>query len=281
MSRRRPAARFAVLPVALALSACAGRLDSRIVEIPSAGVQPVTAIGWIDGYPRALATIAAILERDLAMPPLRVQLRFYRDRGAFEAGLVGAGSEAAFARETARSMDAIGGYRFVLLNEAALAHLPWRDRLALLAHELAHTVQYELGGGRRGTSDQWLREGYAEWMAWHVLEALGAASLETRRRRSVRDLRGRDPATLPGLAEMVTFREWVALSNRPAQLPIYTQAFLAADFLIGRHGLPAVTEYFRLFARSSDRRENFRRAFGESLDEFDRAYRQHLGSLLQ
>jgi hypothetical protein len=31
----------------------------------------------------------------------------------------------------------------------------------LLAHELTHTVQYELGGGHRGTSDQWLREGFA------------------------------------------------------------------------------------------------------------------------
>jgi hypothetical protein len=280
MSPRRPGLPAACLLLALALTACAARLNPRIVEIPADGVRAVDAIGWIDDYPRALATIAAVLERELGLPPMHVQLRFYRDRAAFETGLIDAGYEDAFARETARSMDAIGGYRIVLLNESALARLPWGDRVGLLAHELAHAVQYELGGGRHGTSDQWLREGYAEWMACRVLETLGASSLETLRRRSVRELRGRDPADLPALAEMVTFRNWIALSSRANRPPIYTQAFLAADFLIDRHGLAAVTAYFQLFSRSTDRPGNFRRAFGEDLDGFDRAYREHLQRLL-
>jgi hypothetical protein len=58
-----------------------------------------------------------------------------------------------------------------LLNELRLSNLEWGDRVALLAHEMAHSFQYELGGGRRGTSDQWLREGFADWVAIGVLSA--------------------------------------------------------------------------------------------------------------
>ncbi|MBI2220617.1 MAG: hypothetical protein HYU53_05360 [Acidobacteria bacterium] len=43
--------------------------------------------------------------------------------------------------------DAVGGYRRVLLNEAAIARQEWPARVASLAHELGHSLQYELGGG--------------------------------------------------------------------------------------------------------------------------------------
>ena len=46
------------------------------------------------------------------------------------------------------------------------------------SHEVAHAAQYEWAGGHRGTSDQWLREGYADWVQAHVLDSMGVLSLD-------------------------------------------------------------------------------------------------------
>ena len=69
---------------------------------------------------------------------------------------------------------------------------------------------------------------------------------------------------------MVTFPQWVALSVR-SDGESYLQAYLAADFLIERHGLPTVISYFARFVNSEDRLENFRGAFGLELAAFEKA----------
>jgi hypothetical protein len=43
------------------------------------------------------------------------------------------------------------------------------------------------------------------------------------------------------------------------------------DFLLERHGVPAMLDYFRRFAASDDRAANFRAAFGEDLETFEAA----------
>jgi len=49
-----------------------------------------------------------------------------------------------------------------------------------------------------------------------------------------------------------------------------------ADHLIARQGLDTVRAYFASFAQSSDRHANFRRAFGESITEFESGMLAHL-----
>ena len=49
------------------------------------------------------------------------------------------------------------------------------------------------------------------------------------------------------------------------------QAFLAVDFIIERHGLPAVIDYFSRFGGSADPLANFSAAFGESRAAFEAA----------
>ena len=61
---------------------------------------------------------------------------------------------------------------------------------------------------------------------------------------------------------------------------MYPQVFLAADPLVTRHGLPAVLDYFRLFALSNDPTANFRTAFGEERASFGAAFEKNLGQLL-
>ena len=214
-------------------------------------------------------------EEETRTPRFPVAFRFFPDRAHLEAALVGAGYDPALAASTAEEMAAVGGHRQVLLNEQSLAALPWPGRVALLAHELAHGLQYELGGGRRGSSDQWLREGFADWVAMRVLDRLRVLSEGEFRRQRVEQFR-RGPARVAGLSGMATFSEWVRLTAR-TRGAVYHQAFLAADFTIERHGLPAVIDYFSRFARSDDPLENFRAAFGESRAGFESALAIRLG----
>jgi len=172
-------------------------------------------------------------------------------------------------------MTAIGGYRSVLLNQERVERRSWPERVGLLAHELTHVLQYELGGGTRGESDQWLREGYAEWVELRVLQSLRLGNDEALR-EARGQLRLHGPETLPPLTELGNYPEWISRGRHGVGPLLYTQAFTAVAFLIERHGMPAVLDYFSRFARSQDRDGNFAGAFGESRESFEVAFRQSI-----
>jgi hypothetical protein len=259
---------------ALALTACAGA-PTRGVTSSEVKARPAARVDWVGGWDSAVATAIAGMERELGLP-IQVSVYLYPGRRAFEEALVQSGYRPEFARETAGTMTAIGGYRAVLINEANLASTSWERRLALLAHELTHTLQYDLGGGERGTSDQWLREGFAEWVSVRVLEHLQTTSVTEARHRALLALRARRREPLPGLEAMVTFPQWVSLGQGVHAGVMYDHAFAAVDFLIQRHGLSRAVRYFELFAGSGDRVANFRAAFGEELSAFEQAFRAAL-----
>jgi hypothetical protein len=267
--RQRAAVALLCALLAAACATAPSPREPRIILFPGAGPEPART-QRIASYTQAAAAIAAVFERDLRFKTFPARLQLWSDRGGFETALVKAGYEASFARETARVMAAVGGYRAVLLNEAALMPLAWPERVGLLAHELTHTFQYELGGGQRGASDQWLREGFAEWVAMRVLDRLRFATPADYRRAKLRQLRATSPAKAPRLDEMATFPQLVALAARGDIAP-YAQAFLAVDLLIERHGLPAVVRYFELFAASDDRAGNFAAAFGHDVEAIESA----------
>ena len=243
-------------------------------------VRPARQAAFVDSYERALVSIAAITERDLGLPKLQGVLHLVPDREALYGVLEANGADPATARGAADRMLAIGAFRAVYVNETAFARLNWNARLAVLAHEVAHAAQYEWAGGQRGTSDQWLREGFADWVQAHVLDALGVLSLDGILTRNSRFISRPDRRKqLPPLSQLVDFPQWVAVSNSTATDVLYPYAYVAADFLVRRHGRDAVIGYFRLFADSDDRLANFRRAFGEEWGAFDAALREHVAQL--
>ena len=262
----------------LALTAACASARPRVVSSSEVRARPVARAEWIHGWDSALATATAVMESELAIPRFEVVLHLYPGRRAFEQALAASGYRADFARDTAATMTAIGGYRTVLINEANLYGASWERRLALLTHEVAHSLQYELGGGHRGTSDQWLREGFAEWVSLRVMERLGGTTVEQARHRARLALRGGRARALPPLDTMVTFPQWVALGRGPQAGIVYDLAFAAVDCLIRRHGAVKAAGYFALFARSQDRAGNFRAAFGEDLRDFERAFRAELSA---
>ncbi|HXH07015.1 MAG TPA: hypothetical protein VNI83_10535 [Vicinamibacterales bacterium] len=247
-----------------------------VVSLAETAGPPVRNAEFLDSYPRVLAVAADLIRRELQIPPLAVSLELYADQGAFETGLVRNGYDPAFARETAATMGAIGGHRRVLVNQGAFTGWSWAARTGLVAHELGHVVQYELGGGTRGTSDQWIREGFAEWLASRVLEELRLGSLSTARRAHRRIVERIGTDRLPRLSDMVTFRDWVGLQTAGRGAGVYSLAFLAVDDLVTRHGSGAFVRYFRLFASSGDRAANFQTAFGTSLEAFERGFFERL-----
>ena len=274
--------RACLLTVGLALGALAcasGGTWPRIVSTSTLVSRPLPTGEWISDYPAALATITSVMRRDLALPVGEASLVFYRDRDAFRDALVQNGYDQQLAIDAAQTMTAIGGFRRVLLNDDIVDVMDWPQRIALLAHELSHTLQYEVARGRRGTSEQWLREGFAEWVEVEVLIALRFTTRQQARRLAVQ--RVRDAGTLPTLLELVTFPDWVRVAQRTSTDALYAQAMLAATLLIERQGAPAIVAYFQQFGRSNDRLENFRTAFGEDLTAFDQKFRAYLKTQIQ
>lgn len=268
---------------ALLLAACSAAVTSvRVVPLSAVRAQALPPIHRIDGYADAVGAILSILEQDIGLPTLDGSLYLFPGRASFEAGLVERGYDPVLARQTASVLDGVGGPGMVLVNAVTLERLAWPDRVRMLAHELGHTAQYRLGGGRRGASDQWLREGFADWASGRVMERLKAPSLSEDRWRSVQAIRrARRLRPFPGFDEMVTWQQWVSLAGRRPRPPLYEQAFLAADLLLRRSGPQAFVTYFQLFAASEDRAGNFRRAFGLDLGDFEREFDAELERLLR
>ena len=258
-----------VAALATGTCACSAR-QPWTLAVPTADLRPASTIDAIYDYRTAASTVAWSIGKELGLPPFPVTFHFFPGREAFERALLEVGYEPALAERTASAMTAVGGHRGVLLNADRIDSLEWIGRVSMMAHELGHSLQYELGGGTRGTSDQWLREGFAEWLAMRVLERLDAVTMADIRRLRLRELHAAGRSRAPALAELVTFPQWVAATPRGDNVN-YALAFIATDFLLERHGVSASVEYFKRFAVSQDRAANFRAAFGEELQAFEAA----------
>lgn len=263
------------LVAAIAASACASPASwPRVVSTVDLRARPAPRGDWISDYETALATITGVMRRDLGLPLAEVSLIFYRDRDAFREALVASGYDPQLAVDAARTMTGIGGSRRVLLNDAVVGELEWPNRVALLTHELVHTLQYEVANGQRGTSEQWLREGFAEWVEVEVLVALAMTTRE--QARLIAQRRVRTVGSLPALQTLVTFPDWVRAVQDASVAAIYAQAMLAAGLLVERHGVAGVVAYFERSGRSDDRLGNFRDAFGQELAAFEQTFQQFL-----
>jgi hypothetical protein len=232
-------------------------------------VRSAWSLDQIGDYGTAAATVGSLVQHEAELAAFPVTFSFYPTTDAFEKALLDVGYDATLAANTANTMVAVGGHRGVLLNESRLVPLSWAERVTLLAHELGHSLQYELAGGHRGTSDQWLREGFAEWLSFRVLERLDRrVSLAGIRRARQSEIRAAGRRNLPRLSELVTFPQWVNAGKRHGTT-MYGLSFLGADLLLERHGIRAVLDYFKRFNRSDDRIANFTAAFGQEIASFE------------
>jgi hypothetical protein len=229
-------------------------------------------------YDKAMAMVMSLLKEKFDLPVSQPKLLLYPGREAFESNLVHiVRFDPVYAREVAGWAVAVGAPEMVLANEEALERIPWSERIRVLAHELVHTVQYGLAGGRRGTSDQWLREGFADWIAYRLLESLDMGGPLNRRTLLLARIKG--PAhrsSCAPLSVMVTLEDFMKSRIRFGSSSVYGEALLATEFLVQRHGVGPVLRYFSLFKQSDDRLKNFRAAFNEELPAFEKEFSVYL-----
>jgi hypothetical protein len=237
----------------------------------------------LTGHEAAVRGIAAVMMKDLRLPvPEQVTVYVYDSRPVFEQGLIrDANVSPVRAAELSDFAIGVGKRRQLLLNDEAYDRRG-REWLRLIAHELAHVAQIELAQGE-GRGEQWLAEGMAEWVAFSVLERLGLDTVAQRRGLAAAGIRNHAAlvAARLDLETLGTPRGFTVRHLREGSLPTYQLAFLMADYLIARDGFPRVVEYFRSYGERRDRRENFQRAFGQTLEQFEREVLAHLKTIVR
>lgn len=232
---------------------------------------------------RVLSTVSWVLAQQLGLPlSLPVRAYLYSSEEAFGQGLVTeAGAESWLAKDQARFATGVGTAQGIFLRSDKLAAAPLVVRAGLFAHELTHMSQYELAGGRRASSEQWLREGFADWVRFRTLDILALRPYAESKRRVLEEVRRAAPVDrFPALGVLVTNRQWISARNELGGGATYGQAFLATDWLIERHGSARVIDYFRRFGRSDDRSRNFLAVFGTPAGQFAQEFRSRLPTLL-
>jgi hypothetical protein len=237
----------------------------------------------INTYQDAVQAIVSVMTDDLQLPvpPTSMTLYFYPYREAFAQGLTDQfNTEPALARTIAktalgrlRQTDA--GKRF-LVNDEILGSLGWPERIHVLAHELAHIVQYELAGGRL-IGELWLIEGFADWVGYQVLEVLGLDTVSRRKAFNIAQIR--QQRELTPLSQMITVQEWQALNAKYGSAIPHAQAFLATELLIEQQGRAAILEYFRRAPHTTDFFGTFRSAFGIEPSAFQQEFSRCLDNL--
>jgi hypothetical protein len=261
-------------------AARAGRTVVPIVMDPAA-LAPPSDSRALTTHDAAVRGIGGILVKELGLPvPEHVTVYVYQNREVFEHGLIhDAQVSPVRAAELSDFAIGVGKRRQLLFNDDAYEQRG-REWLRLVAHELTHVSQIELAQGE-GRAEQWLAEGLAEWVAFSVLERLGLDTIEHRRvvaRAGIRSHAALHAARLD-LETLGSPRGFTVRHLREGSLPTYQLAFLMADYLVTRDGLPKVVEYFRSFSDRQSRHDNFRRAFGQKLGDFEQEIVTHLKSV--
>jgi hypothetical protein len=183
---------------------------------------------------------------------------------------------------TAVGSNAVGMYKTVLVNEWRVAMYSWLEWIRVLAHELTHTAEFELFDGRIALADQWLIEGFAEWVGYKVVQSFGAQDFAVSRKLALDSIvTATSRQTFPALGQLARNPDWITWTRTLGRPATYGQALIAVDYLIQERGLSAVIEYFRLFKKLNNRERNFVTAFGESVSAFDGRFSEHLKVLLR
>ena len=256
--------------MALVVASCAtgGEHSEKVAIVAPGSTQTDTRTA---SYEATLTAVVDVLEQKIGLPRVEVPLVLFPTRRAFEQGLVDVGYTKELAR-AASSFNAIGGARAVLVNASIVNGLTRTRRVRLIAHEVVHSVQYRLGGGTRGASEQWLREGFAEWVACRVTAHLGLASFDSLRDELVRQLGASQAGLRPApFDKLATFPQWVEAQSR-YDTPLYAQAFIATELLVEKHGVPAMIRYFESFRSTQDYERAFADAFGLDRPSFERLF---------
>jgi len=280
---------FVVLFISAALLSPGCNSPDRVLDIPTDVNTAPKSIEAIKDYQDALSAIVRVMVGELKLPAPQGRVSFYRDAGAYQAALAtavkthlhwpeGRSREIKQQRHQLefelfkRSLDvavrtgAITVDQKVFVAEWTMMQAPWSNRVGTLAHELTHVIQSNLAAGEVQQTHRWLVEGFAEWISFKVVDALGAKNFFN---DQIRQACGHEIVDLGKLKSPET---WLQAKDSAT---LYGQSACAVHYLTVQHGVPIILKYFRLSKDQGDAAQNFATAFGQSSDFFEQEMRVH------
>ena len=286
----------------LLLQACS--TAPRVIPIPAPSENTSHSVVWLnENYTEVLAAITTVMVRELKFPPIEGVVTFYVNYQTFENGLAAEFEESArraekrtgkrlpepargeniafSARQRAVTAAAVATNGNVLVHEIAFNRYSWSERVRVLAHELTHVLQRDLGGRRPAGWENWMIEGFADWVAYKVLDSLKIEAFAESRARIVDSIVAGGARELPALAQLYSQADILTWTRTLGRHAAYGQGMIAVDLLVEQKGLPAVLDYFRKFAELNNRQQNFSTTFGETLGQFDAKFSRYLAALHQ
>jgi hypothetical protein len=286
---------FIFLGISLALLSSSCNSADRVLDIPTGVNTAPKSIEAIKDYQEALNAIVRVMVSELELPAPRGRVYFYGDAWAYQVALVAEvkthvhwpekelkeirqlrdQSEFELFKRTldlANRAGAVTMGQKVFVAEWSMKQVPWRNRVSTLAHELTHVVQASLGAGRAELMHRWLMEGFAEWVSFKVVDALGAKDFFNDQMRQACGYE------IANLRQLKSPESWLQAKGSPDPSR-YWQSACAVHYMAIQHGVPAILEYFRLFRDTTDAAQNFTTAFGQSSDAFEQELRAQVKSI--
>lgn len=214
---------------------------------------------------QAMAAVITVCSQELGLPVVEpLYLHLYKDTAAYAAYASGHGR---LPHEIANFAVAVAQENRIHINMERTRGRPWGSLVRILAHEYTHNVEHSLTGSLRSGA-QWIREGFADWVAAKVMHSLGwqdyAASLHLARQAVVRE-----KDSLPKLSDLAKPKDWVNLASQPkGSIMTYRLAFVAVDRLIEKKGVRGMILYFGS--------EDFQGSFGLSWSDFETEFKKVL-----
>jgi len=213
----------------------------------------------------AMAAVITITSKELGLPVVDpLTLHLHKDTNSYAAG---AGRSGRLGFELVQFSAAVAqGLRFHV-NMERVRGRPWSALMKLLAHEYTHNIEYLFSPLFRGS--QWIREGFADWVAWKVLDSLGWQQYATAIHRAKLEV-ARQGKSLPTLDELEDSNGWATWANQPnGSILTYRLSFLAVDKLIAASGVAGMERYFS--------QQSFGGGFGVAFRDFEKEFKASLG----
>lgn len=223
--------------------------------------------GEIKSVQDAMAAVITITSKELGLPVVEpLYLHLHKDTDAYAAG---AGRSGRLSSEMVRASVAVAQERRFHVNMERVQGRPWSALMRLLAHEYTHNIEYLFSPLFRGS--QWIREGFADWVAAKVVDSLGWQDYALSLHRAKLEV-ARHRKSLPSLDDLEESRRWTVWMNQPnGSILTYRFAFFAVDNLMARSGVNGMERYFS--------KQDFASGFGISWVDFQKELKASLAEL--
>jgi len=240
-------------------------------------------LGASPGDAELINSIAWLMNNKLDLPfPAVTKAYVYVNEATLMDGLVTLGGEKSDeAWDRWRNASGVSTRNGVFLRGDHMAWMHLQGRAGLLAHELAHVSQRELGEGGKRRPAVWILEGHADWVKFQVRDLLGYRSYAESRQNVARAVVGAStPIKLfPDLQTLSGTAGWTDWTRKAGAITTYCQAFLAVDWLIERYGSAKLIEFMGRFALESVPGENWLTAYPIPYRQFTEEFRARLEDL--